>query len=132
MESKSHLGTLDTLIVVIEYKTEKKLLAPAFGIIVFDKNNNEIFRLSTFPISGFFIDEINGKGAVELNISSLPLLSGTYYLSVYVSRANIDFLLKIDEVATFNVEPRDVYKSGFTMDNLTGSIVVPHVWRLIN
>jgi lipopolysaccharide transport system ATP-binding protein len=126
------LATGDSLIIRVSYHTARKLLRPAFMISIANHYGVEIIRLSTMPISGYPIESIQGDGAIELTIERLPLTAGRYSLTLGVSRPNVEWILQLRDIASMNVQPRDVYESGVAMDSSKGLITLDHRWNLTN
>jgi len=126
------IGTGDGLVVRILYRAARKFIAPAFMVSIGDGYGVELARLSTMPISGYFIESIEGDGAVELVIEELPLAGGNYLLTLGVARANVEWILRLEGVVSLHVEPRDVYRSGLAIDNNRGLITLKHGWNLLS
>lgn len=124
------LQTSDNLNIQINYKADPVLNREniAFGIKLKNKFGLEILRLSTTPISGYLMKPMGRSGRVKLEIKSLPLTSGNYFLDIEVSRPNIEYLLQLEEVVEIEIHPKDVYKSGLALDNSRGILVIPHYW----
>lgn len=126
------LKTGDALKIRIGFSMGRRIHAPAFVVSIKDHSRTEVVRLSTMPISGYYIDSLEGDGAIELCIPELPLLGGSYFLSVHVARANLDWILRMEDVVCFEVTPTDVYSSGLALDNRRGLIALKHEWRLVS
>ena len=116
-------------IVCIQYKSNRQPISPAFVVSVNDNLGLEVVRLSTMPISGYPIQKLNESGIIELTIKSLPLVAGSYSLDVGFVRESVEWLLRLDNVLSFQVAPSDYYKSGFALDRDRGMIVVDHSWN---
>ncbi len=124
------LGTGDPLVIRLFYRAQCRFVFPAFVVSIKDNHGVEITRLSTMPISGYFIKELYGEGYIDLSLAFLPLTGGQYYLDIGLARANVEFLVKFEEVVSFDVMSRDVYKSGLAIDQQRGLIVLAHKWEL--
>jgi lipopolysaccharide transport system ATP-binding protein len=122
------IRTGDSMTVRIRYETSRSFLSPAFVVSLRSDLGSEIFRLSTMPISGYQIDELGRKGYIDLQIETLPVTGGRYYFDVGFVRERVEWILRLEEVVVFDVEPRDVYGSGISLDRSRGLIVVPHRW----
>jgi lipopolysaccharide transport system ATP-binding protein len=123
------VGTGDDLLLRIRYRADRKMVAPAFLLSIADQLGVEVIRLSTLPISGYFIEAAEGDGTLELAVKGLPLTGGTYALTVAAGRANLGWEVRYEAVARLHVAARDVYRSGVAMDNQRGLIVVKHHWK---
>jgi hypothetical protein len=131
-ELRKGLATGDSLSILISYIAQETIESPAFGISILDENSYEILRLSTLPMSGFTIDKINGAGKIKLILEDIPFTGGIYFLSIFVAKPNIEYILKMDAIAYFKVESKDVYNSGFFIESWAGRIVIPHQWTLVD
>ncbi len=130
-ESNAILGacTGDPLRLTIRYKTDRQFNAPAFWVSFRDIYGQEIIRLSTMPISGYEITALYPEGSIDLLIESLPLVGGRYNLDIAFLRERLEFIVKLENVVQFDVQPRDVYRSGLLMDRSRGIIVAKHRWN---
>jgi len=124
------LSTGDGLIVQISFHAKRKIIAPAFFVFLYDSYGTVLARFSTMPISGYFIQEIEGKGTVELLIEELPLTGGLYYLSLGITRPNVDTLINIEKALSLYITPRDVYKSGLPIDSSRGGVHAPYYVKI--
>jgi lipopolysaccharide transport system ATP-binding protein len=131
-KSEKNLATGDSLGILISYITQEAIESPAFGISILDENSYEILRLSTLPMSGLAIDKINGFGKIQLILENIPFTGGIYFLSIFVAKPNIEYILRLDAIAYFKVESEDVYNSGFFVESWAGRVVIPHQWTLLN
>lgn len=69
--------------VKISFESTEKIVKPVFGIAIHD----EMGALITGPntkTAGMFINEVDGKGAIDYIIPSILLLPGTYYLTTAI------------------------------------------------
>lgn len=73
----------DPLIVRIWYHAPKPIESPAFGVSLYDEAGNRLNGPNTVW-SKAGLDQIEGRGMVEYIVDALPLLSGTYDLTVAV------------------------------------------------
>lgn len=125
------LGAENGLLVRLHYKAERTILAPGFIVMIYSSEGVELCRVSNMPISGYYIEKISGRGYVEVGFDDLPLTGGRYYLSIGVARANVEWLTRLDDVAWFDVAPKDAYGSGLAMDNQRGYMIVSHSWQIV-
>ncbi len=88
----------------------------------------EILRLSTQPISGFELGKLAGRGLVTLELPKLPFTAGRIVLDVGLTRPGYEFVAMAPGVASFTVDPSDVYGSGVGIDQGKGLIVAGHQW----
>jgi len=123
------IATGDGLIIRILYCAKRKFLSPAFVFSIHNSHGIELVRLSTMPISGHIIDEIEGAGVIELTINELPFTGGLYFMSFGITRANIESILRLENVVSFHITPRDVYKSGLALESTKGLLTLRHSWN---
>jgi lipopolysaccharide transport system ATP-binding protein len=125
------LATGDPVTLRIDYEasTDVAESALAFRAIFKGALGQEVLRLSTMPISGFPIDHVGRSGTVELAIDTLPFTAGRYFLDVAIQRPNIEVVTDYPDVASIEIQPRDVYQSGFSLTQAQCLIVTPHHWR---
>ena len=121
-------ATGDPMHIDIFYRSSRKWISPAFFVSIKEMSGLEVLRLSTLPISGYAIENLFESGVIRLVIDCLPLVSGKYYLDVGFARESMEFILKLEHIVTFSVEPKDVYKSGLLLDRSRGLITVDHAW----
>ncbi|NET01108.1 MAG: ABC transporter ATP-binding protein [Sphaerospermopsis sp. SIO1G1] len=125
---KFHTG--DFLKVRIEFICLEKIVSPAFIIGCQSENGIKIFDLSTSPVSGYHINQLKeGEGYIELSIDKLNLLGGTYYFDISLARSGIQRYFTIEQAIRLNIEPTDIYESGFALSQKHGLIPVSHTWN---
>lgn len=128
--SSQFIKTGDSVVIEIAYSARQKVLYPAFGISIENSQGFELCRVSTLPISGYAIESIENDGIIKLKIPSILLAGGIYYLSVYITRPNVEQIVRLDKVVKFYIEPSDVFGSGFTIKDSYGPLVLNHEWKL--
>ncbi len=122
------LRTGDSFMLRIAYEADPEIVVPSFVVRFKAILGQEIFRLSTVPISGYIIPRLGPRGCVELTVESLPVTGGQYYMDVRLSYQQVEPILKLDEIVTLNIEYRDLYGSGVVLRNSRSLIVVTHHW----
>ena len=118
----------DGLLVRIHFDATQPLPSPGFVVALRSHDGVELCRVSNMPISGYPIDSLDGPGHIQVTFPSLPFTGGRYYVSIRVIRVNMDFLLTLEDIAWFDIEPGDAYGSGFAMTTRQGFITLPHYW----
>jgi hypothetical protein len=113
----------------IVYERKQRTISPAFVVSVKDFTGLELIRLSTMPISGYEIETLFEAGVVELEIDSLPLVAGSYFIDVGFVRESVEWLLRLENVLKFQVTMYDFYDSGVALDRTRGVMVVDHRWN---
>jgi len=77
------LTTGEPMTVVIEYIAHRRIEAPAFGV-AFHRSDGLHMHGTNTALAKFDIPFIEGHGEVRYSTDFLPLLEGTYYLSVAI------------------------------------------------
>lgn len=102
----------DKVTIQISYNSQEKINNPLFGISI--HHNNEIIAGPNMYSSDSKLRFIQGKGIIDCNISSLPLLSNTYTVSAIVCdrtcRITYDYLYN---ACTFTVVGDRKFQSGY-------------------
>lgn len=124
------IRTGDRIIIRIYYHSEMKYRAPAFRVRINTWTKDELIRLSTTPISGFDVEDIQGDGYIDLTIDSLPLTGGEYFIDIGIARENVEWIVDYEDIVSFRVTPSDVYGSGMALENSRGYFVVSHSWSM--
>ena len=119
----------DGLRIRVHYTAKRTILTPGFIVMLRSHDGVELCRVSNMPISGYHIDDIEGDGTIEVTFDDLPFTGGRYFVSLGVARAGVRMLLRLDDVAWFDVEPRDIYGSGLALDTNRGYLFVSHNWH---
>ena len=83
--TREHLSLApnDGLAIRIEYVAHHRVDRPVFGVSIQRDDGADINR-SNSRMSHFEIPYVNGKGAIEYSVDSLPLLQGRFQLTVGV------------------------------------------------
>lgn len=77
------LTTGEPMTIVIEYVAHRHIEAPAFGVAFHRSDGLHIHGTNT-ALAKFDIPFIEGRGEIRYSTDVLPLLEGTYYLSVAI------------------------------------------------
>lgn len=113
----------------VHYTALKEILSPGFIVMLRTHDGVELCRVSNMPISGYYIEAIDGDGTIEVVFDELPFTGGRYFVSLAVARASVRTLLVLNDVAWFNVASRDEYGSGMALDTSRGYLFIKHRWR---
>jgi lipopolysaccharide transport system ATP-binding protein len=124
------IHTGDTLTFRIHYKAQQKLISPSVQVKFFSQLGNEVARLSTMPLSGYYIDYLEGEGYIDLLIQSLPFTGGTYYLTLEIFQPRIESYLRLDNIASIEISPTDFYRSGYALNQDQGIVALNHRWSV--
>lgn len=77
----------DEFVVRIQYRVKGSFRDPGFGVKICSQNNVFIHGTNTF-IHERTLTLVEGEGMIDLRYPSLPLLTGTYWLTVGVTSGN--------------------------------------------
>ena len=129
-DTLGRLATGDGLIVRLGYAVEDGLTIPSASFVVRIKSDLgvELFRMGNTPLSGFPINDLRGRGTVDLVFPTLHLSAGQYSFDAGIARMGQLFYHDATNVGRFTVEKADVYNSGYAIDYTRGWYVVPHRW----
>jgi lipopolysaccharide transport system ATP-binding protein len=117
-----HTG--EPLSVRMAFSASHRIERPQFGLALYHSSGFHINGPNTV-FAGLDIEAIQGSGTVEYRVPSLPLLPGTYLLSVALY--NHEGTHPYDhhhQAYTFRVRPCDAIREEF------GSIYIPATWHL--
>lgn len=116
------LTTGEPMMIAIEYIAHRRIEAPAFGV-AFHRNDGLHMHGSNTTLAKFDIPFIEGQGEVRYTTDVLPLLEGTYYLSVAIHN--------IAENQTYDYQDFG-YKFGVRLGPVSqrfGTIYIPARWE---
>jgi ABC-type polysaccharide/polyol phosphate transport system ATPase subunit len=96
----------------ISFTTHLPVFNPVIGVRVTHLNGVVVWGMNTKRRAAF-IDRINGPGYVEIEIPSLPLLEGTYELTVAISdQSEVHDFDHWEKRVRFDVHQHDVFDEG--------------------
>ena len=119
----------DGLSIKIKYKASKKFIGPSIVLRCYDSFDVEVFRLANMPISGYQIGDLKNEGIIECKIYELPVTDGLISFDVGFVRERIEWYFNCERVINIEIEPHDVYNSGFTLNRSRGTMWVKHDWH---
>jgi len=123
-QERRSFRTGDTFVVRIHYVAHQRIDKPQFGLALFHAGGFHINGPNTV-FSGVEIDAIEGQGYIDHVVDSLPLLEGTYLVSVslydYAGAHAYDYH---HQAYTFRVHPNPNVREKY------GSVLIPSSWRL--
>jgi lipopolysaccharide transport system ATP-binding protein len=116
--------TGDTLIVRMHFLAKQPIEHPQFGLALYHASGFHINGPNTV-FAGLDIGVIEGEGTIEHVIERLPLLEGTYLLSVSLyDESGTHAYDHHHQAYTFRVRPNEAIGERY------GSVLIPSVWRL--
>jgi lipopolysaccharide transport system ATP-binding protein len=123
-KAQSSFETGAPLVVRMCYVAEERIERPQFGLALHHASGFHINGPNTV-FSGFDIDAIEGTGYIDYIVESLPLLEGTYLVSVSLSdREGLGLYDYHHQAHTFHVHRSDAVEERY------GSILIPATWRM--
>ena len=112
----------------LAYDAEREIINPSFGIIISNGMGTPLFFLQTRAQLGVW-DRAPSAGRIVCRLDEVPLVPGEYLLTLgcLTGERQLDLL---EHVASFSVEPRDFFKSGFLPHQLNGPVLIRGQWDL--
>ena len=112
--------------IFFEFHCSRSILNPGFGFGIEDEYGRRIFSLNNY------IDyrdsneyRIIRTGVASLEIPSLILLPGTYYISISLVENQNDWIDFVEQALAISVEATNVYSSGKIPDKTQGIVYIP-------
>lgn len=90
-EERQLFYTGEPMTVELHYQTREPIKHPVFGLAVHRSDNLHIAGPNTH-VDDFEIPQIEGEGVIRYTIPFLPLLHGTYHISVALHNQNADIM----------------------------------------
>jgi ABC-type polysaccharide/polyol phosphate transport system ATPase subunit len=123
-QERRSFKTGDTFVVRIHYAAHQRIDKPQFGLALFHAGGFHINGPNTV-FSGVKIDAIEGQGYIDHVVDSLPLLEGTYLVSVSLyDYAGVHAYDYHHQAYTFRVHLNPIIREKY------GVILIPSSWRL--
>ena len=122
------VGCGETLEFHLAYSARAEIANPSFGIIISNGMGTPLFFLQTRTQLGLW-EKAPARGRIVCRLDEVPLLPGEYLLTLgcMTGERQLDLL---EHVASFTVEPRDFFDSGYLPDHLNGPVLVRAAWDL--
>jgi lipopolysaccharide transport system ATP-binding protein len=116
----------DTLTISYSFQGNRRIINPGFGFGFEDEYGQRIFSLNNYfiPNNKNTFDAID-NGTASFKVPNLPLLPGTYFISISLVENQIEWVDSIDQAISFNVLPSDIYGSGKIPERGQGIINIP-------
>jgi len=120
----------DSLVIRLHFHSERLIEKANFGVELYTETGTFLTSINTWS-AGFEASLLApGEGDIELEINSLNLMPGRYYISLWVDGAR-EHYDRLDHCATLDIEESDYYGTGRGMKSrLFGMIIVPCKWKL--
>jgi len=112
----------------VAYAAAREIVNPSFGIIISNGMGTPLFFLQTRTQLGLW-DKAPPEGRIVCRLDEVPLVPGEYLLTLgcLTGERQLDLL---EHVASFTVEPRDFFKSGYLPHQLNGPVLIRGAWDL--
>jgi lipopolysaccharide transport system ATP-binding protein len=124
----SAVGCGEPLEFHLRYSAPAEIANPSFGIVISNAMGTPLFFLQTRSQLGLW-DKAPAEGRVICRLDEVPLVPGEYLLTIgcMTGERQLDLL---EHVASFSVEPRDFFNSGYLPDHLNGPTLIRADWDL--
>jgi len=124
----SAIGCGEALEFHLSYETSGEIANPSFGLIVSNGLGMPLFFLQTRAQLGL-AEWAPRAGRVVCRLDEMPLVPGEYLLTLgcLSGERQLDLL---EHVASFSVEPRDFFGSGYLPHQLNGPVLVRASWQV--
>jgi lipopolysaccharide transport system ATP-binding protein len=128
-ERVTTIGCGEALEFHMTYAAPVEIANPSFGIIVSNGLGTPLFFLQTRTQLGL-MDSAPRIGTVVCRLDQVPLVPGDYLLTLgcLTGERQLDLL---EHVASFSVEPRDFFDSGYLPHHLNGPVLIRAAWDFL-
>lgn len=115
----------ESLRICFRFRSSRAIKCPYFGFGIEDGNGRRIFSLNNLmsPIENNSLKPID-SGVACLEIPCVPLLPGTYFVSLSLVEDNNTWVDFVERAIAFQVQPADVYGSGNIPHSTHGVVYV--------
>lgn len=113
------------MIISFEFSCNRKIKNPGFGFGIEDENGRRVFSLNNYitPTKENMFDSVDA-GIASFNIPELPLLPGTYFISLSLVENENEWIDFVGQALVFHVLPADIFESGKIQDRTHGVVFV--------
>lgn len=122
---KDITSTWDDLIVQIHYLAKQDFLRGTFIVDFFDYKQERLIVLD----SGTRIPIKTGRHCVDCRIPRLPLAAGEYFIGAGLAVSNTQWLWRDANLATFQIQGKDVFALGRPPESNRMLFAVDHQWQ---
>jgi lipopolysaccharide transport system ATP-binding protein len=120
----------DNVVLRFHYHAKRAVRYPSFGFRLFT-NMGTLITESGNVIHGVDVLGVEpGDGYIDVEIESLNLLPGQYYLSLWITELGGTPVFDGDVRTTLEVEAANIYASGRTPTSRHGIAFFPQQWRV--
>ena len=98
------------------------------GVTINDRMGRKLIHTST-RLHGLDPTEVNGQRKVTLCFPEFPLVEGFYNIELSATTTSASVTAdRIENAATLQVMPKDIYDSGYRIGSYFGVVHFPHYW----
>ena len=119
----------DNVTMRLHYDAKKDIFYPNFEVGVYTDLGTLLTRFSTWIDCDIPLLP-PGKGSIDLEVKSLNVLPGRYYISLWLKSQGAVFYDVLEQCMQIEVEESDFYGSGKGMHRYFGIVLFPCCWRL--
>jgi lipopolysaccharide transport system ATP-binding protein len=120
----------DGLVIRLNFHAEQTIQTANFGVEIYTETGTFLTSINTWSAGIDASLLAPGDGSIELEIKSLNLMPGRYYVSVWLDGAR-EHYDRLDYISKLDIEQSDYYGSGRGMKaRLFGIIIIPCKWKL--
>lgn len=128
-EERTNIRMGDPLTIVTRFQHVSSIHQMRFGIAIEDHTGQRILNFSPSHQDPELIHNALQKGTIDCAIESLPLVPGTYYITIILAHSFGD-LDRIDRAVELVVEPSDVFGTGKAPSRQHGIFYLDAHWKL--
>ena len=119
----------DSLVVRLHYHGKERIQNPHFGLEIYTELGTLVTSINTWS-TGFEIPHLpQGDGHIELEVDSLNLIPGRYYISLWLASVGLSYD-RLDHCTILDIESSDFNQTGRKITSQFGIIYVPSKWSL--
>jgi lipopolysaccharide transport system ATP-binding protein len=120
----------DGVVIRMRYRANVPITHPSFGFKMTTELGTLVTETSTWHHNLDIATVAQGDGYIDLEIESLNLLPGRYYLSAAITSNGPYLDDAVDHCARLDVAESNIYNSGRTFDSRYGLVFFPQRWNL--
>ncbi len=120
----------DKLVIRFHFRAQKTIRYPSFGFRIFTELGTLVTDTGNV-IQGVDVPKVEpGDGHVDVEIDALNLMPARYSLSLWITGPGASPVYDGDARAVLDVEPGNIYPSGFMPNSRFGVVFFPQRWRI--
>jgi lipopolysaccharide transport system ATP-binding protein len=105
-----------------QFDCKESISAPGFGCGFEDIQGRRIFSINNYMVGDPLLTDIKGKGIVRFFFAETILLPGMYFVTLAITRREVEWVDKIERALQFPVLERDIYGTGKLPTNDQGIV----------